>query len=272
MKNVCVITGGGSGMGLAAAKFMPKDKIIVVTGRTMSKLEKAVNELKELGYEAYAKTCDTSKREQVRELAEYAASLGEVKNVIHAAGLSPAMAKPEQLMRVNALGTVYVNEEFSKRMNKGSVIVDVSSNSAYILPELVASKKTFALADKDEELFLKKSLKLSKMLKDEYKSSGLAYGLSKKFVIWYAAKCAFEYGPRGIRVCSLSPGLIATDMGNLEAEEGGSLLATTAENRMGTPEELGYVLATVADERNGYLAGVDVLVDGGSVVGKKYFG
>lgn len=272
MKNVCVITGGGSGMGLAAAKFMPKDKIIVVTGRTMSKLEKAVNELKELGYEAYAKTCDTSKREQVRELAEYAASLGEVKNVIHAAGLSPAMAKPEQLMRVNALGTVYVNEEFSKRMNKGSVIVDVSSNSAYILPELVASKKTFALADKDEELFLKKSLKLSKMLKDEYKSSGLAYGLSKKFVIWYAAKCAFEYGPRGIRVCSLSPGLIATDMGNLEAEEGGSLLATTAEKRMGTPEELGYVLATVADERNGYLAGVDVLVDGGSVVGKKYFG
>ena len=228
--------------------------------------------LKELGYEAYAKTCDTSKREQVRELAEYAASLGEIKNVIHAAGLSPAMAKPEQLMRVNALGTVYVNEEFSKLMTKGSVIVDVSSNSAYILPELVASKKTFALADKDEELFLKKSLKLSKMLKDEYKSSGLAYGLSKKFVIWYAAKCAFEYGPRGIRVCSLSPGLIATDMGNLEAEEGGSLLATTAENRMGTPEELGYVLATVVDERNGYLAGVDVLVDGGSVVGKKYFG
>ena len=51
MANVCVITGGGSGMGLEAAKFMPKDKIIVLTGRTMSKLEKAVNELKELGYE-----------------------------------------------------------------------------------------------------------------------------------------------------------------------------------------------------------------------------
>ena len=79
MKNVCVITGGGSGMGLAAAKCMPKEKIILVTGRTLSKLESAVNELKELGYEAYAKTCDTSKREQVRELAEYAASLGRSK-------------------------------------------------------------------------------------------------------------------------------------------------------------------------------------------------
>lgn len=270
MKTVCVITGGGSGMGLAAAKCMPKDKIIVVTGRTMSKLEKAVKELEALGYEAYAKTCDTSSRADVIALADYAAGLGEIKNVINSAGLSPAMAKPEQLMRVNALGTVYVNQEFAKRMGKGSVIVDVSSNSAYLLPDFLANKKTFALAETDEELFLKKALKLSSMLKDDYKSSGLAYGLSKKFVIWYAAKCAFEYGSRGIRVVSLSPGLIATDMGNLEAEEGGSLLKTAAEKRMGKPEELGYALATLADERNGYLAGVDILCDGGSVNGKKF--
>ena len=51
MKKVVVITGGGSGIGLAAAKYMPKEKVIVVTGRTYSKLEKAINELKELGYE-----------------------------------------------------------------------------------------------------------------------------------------------------------------------------------------------------------------------------
>lgn len=268
-KNVCVITGGGSGMGLAAAKCMPTEKIIVVTGRTMSKLEKAVKELEDLGYEAYAKTCDTSKREQVRELAQFAASFGEIKNVINSAGLSPAMAKPEQLIRVNALGTVYINEEFSKLMKAGSVIVDISSNSAYILPGFLANKKTFALADKDEDLFVKKILSLPNKLKG-YKASGLAYGLSKKFVIWYAAKCAYEYGPKGIRVCSLSPGLIATDMGNLESEEGGSLLNTTAEKRMGKPEELGFAIASVADERNGYLAGVDILVDGGSVNGKEF--
>ena len=154
-------------------------------------------------------------------------------------------------------------------MSAGSVIVDISSNSAYILPDFLANKKTFALADQDEALFLKKILALPGKLKGS-KASGLAYGLSKKFVIWYAAKCAYEYGSKGIRVCSLSPGLIATDMGNLEAEEGGSLLNTTAERRMGKPEELGYAIASVADERNGYLAGVDVLVDGGSVVGKRF--
>lgn len=268
-KEVCVITGGGSGMGLAAARYMPKEKIIVVTGRTLSKLEKAVRELQNLGYEAYAKTCDTSVRQQVRELAEYAASLGRIKNVIHSAGLSPAMADPEKLLRVNALGTVYVNQEFSARMEPGSVIVDISSNSAYMIPGFLASPKVFALAEQDETLFLKKALALPNKLKG-YQASGLAYGLSKKFVIWYAARCAFAYGEKGIRVCSLSPGLIATDMGNLEAEEGGDLLKTTAEKRMGKPEELGFAIASVADERNGYLAGVDVLVDGGSVVGKKF--
>ena len=82
-KKICVITGGGSGMGLAAAKYMPKDKVIIVSGRTVKKLEKAVSELKELGYEAYAHACDTSDRQSVRKLAEYAEHYDEeafVKN------------------------------------------------------------------------------------------------------------------------------------------------------------------------------------------------
>ena len=53
MKQVCVITGGGSGMGLEAAKFMPKEKIIIVSGRTLSKLENAIQELQSLGFERF---------------------------------------------------------------------------------------------------------------------------------------------------------------------------------------------------------------------------
>lgn len=272
MANVCVITGGGSGMGLEAAKFMPKDKIIVISGRTLSKLESAVNELKELGYEAYAKTCDTSDRESVKELAAFAASLGTVKNVINSAGVSPAMkGTQESIIRINALGTVYMNQEFSAVMEAGSVIVDVSSNSAYVLPGFLINKRVYALAETDEELFLKKLIKKSNLAKGEYQRKGFAYSLSKNFVVWYAKKCAFEYGKKGIRVVSLSPGLIATDMGNLEKEEGGMLIPFSAEERMGRPEELGFALATIADERNGYLAGVDVLCDGGSTSGMKEF-
>ena len=270
MKKVCVITGGGSGMGLAAAKFMDKEKIIVLSGRTVAKLENAVKSLEAEGFEAHAHACDTSDRESVRKLAEYATGLGEVTNVINAAGLSPAMAKQEQLLRVNALGTVYVNQEFSKVMGKGSVIVDISSNSAYILPKFLINEKVYALAETDEDLFVKKLVKKSNLAKTDYQKSGFAYSLSKNFVVWYAQKSAFELGKKGIRVCSLSPGLIATDMGNLEAKDGSFMLKYGAEERMGLPEELGYAIATVADERNGYLAGVDILCDGGCTTGKKF--
>lgn len=272
MSKVCVVTGGGSGMGLSAAKFMPKDRIIVVSGRTESKLTKAVEQLREAGFEAYAKACDTSKRDSVKALAEYAASLGTITNVIHAAGVSPAMkGTMENILRINALGTVYVNQEFSQKMNKGSVIVDIASMSAYSTPNFMIPKKAYPLAETDEALFLKKILKLSALTKDEYQKKGLIYALSKNFVTWYAAKCAFDYGSKGIRVVSLSPGLIATDMGNLESEHGGGMLAFSCEGRMGTPEELGFAIATLADERNGYLAGVDILCDGGTIRGQKEF-
>lgn len=272
MSKVCVITGGGSGMGLAAAKFMTKDHVIVVSGRTESKLTKAVEELKEAGYEAYAKSCDTSDRDSVKALAEYAAGLGEITNVIHAAGVSPAMnVTPEDLLRINAMGTVYVNQEFSQLMHKGSVIVDIASMSAYSMPAFLLPKKAYPLVETNEALFFKKALKMAGMIKDAYQKNGLAYAISKNFVTWYAAKCAFDYGPKGIRVASLSPGLIATDMGNLESPHGGYMLATSCEGRMGTPEELGFAIATLADERNGYLAGVDILCDGGTIRGQKEF-
>ncbi len=65
-------------------------------------------------------------------------------------------------------------------------------------------------------------------------------------------------------------------MGNAEKEASAELgftakmIEQAAESRMGKPEGLGFAIATIADERNGYLAGVDVLVDGGSTNGKNF--
>ncbi len=112
---------------------------------------------------------------------------------------------------------------------------------------------------------------MSGMIKDDYKKKGLVYAISKNFVIWYAAKCAFEYGPKGIRVVSLSPGLTDTEMGKLEFPYGGHMLATSCEERMGKTDELGFAIASLADERNGYLAAVDILCDGGTITGQKTF-
>lgn len=265
-QEICVITGGGSGMGYEAARYMPKQKIMVISGRTISKLEHAAEQLRQEGHTVYLHACDVSKRESVRELAEYAASLGIVKNVIHCAGVSPQMVVAEQLLRINALGTVYINEEFSKVMEEGSVIVDVSSNAAYSIPAVLKNIGHYTNVYKNEEKFLHHLMHIVKLMPSDYTKKGLAYAMSKNFVCWYAKESAFELGPKGIRVVSLSPGLVATDMGELEKEKGARMIKRSAEQRMGKPEELGYALATLADERNGFLAGVDILCDGGSTV------
>ena len=103
-------------------------------------------------------------------------------------------------------------------MKPGSVICDISSNSAYSLPGFILPKKAYPLAETDEAAFLAKMIKRSNLAKTDYEKNGFAYGLSKNFVCWYAAKSAFELGKKGIRVVSLSPGLIATSMGKMEEE------------------------------------------------------
>lgn len=271
-KKVVVVTGGGSGMGLETIKNMDKEYIFIISGRTVSRLEGAVNELNALGYTVYPFACDVSNRDNVKSLVEYATSLGEVNVVINAAGVSPAMKGTcESILKINALGTVYVNQEFASVMGAGSVICDIASNSAYVLPSFMVPKKVFKLAESNEEKFVKKLVGRSQIAKGEYYKKGLAYSFSKVFVIWYAKKCAFEFGKKGIRVVSVSPGLIATDMGNLEAKDGAMLIPNTAENRMGKPEELGYAIATVADPRNGFLCAYDVLCDGGASTRMKEF-
>ena len=85
---VCVVTGGGSGIGKAVAQSLPKDCTVIITGRNEEKLQKTADELNKEGCHIVVRACDVSKRSDVTSLAEYAKSLGEVKIVVNAAGIS----------------------------------------------------------------------------------------------------------------------------------------------------------------------------------------
>ena len=64
MKKVCVVTGGGSGIGFAAAKeAAKKGYYVMIVGRNEKKLAGAVEELRKDGCEAEAYSCDVSDRE-----------------------------------------------------------------------------------------------------------------------------------------------------------------------------------------------------------------
>ena len=66
----------------------------------------------------------------------------------------------------------------------------------------------------------------------------MAYAFSKNFVVWYAKKCAFAYGKKGIRVVSLSSRADCHRHGQSGEGGGRFLIPLTAEERMGKPEEL----------------------------------
>lgn len=264
MKTICVVTGGGSGMGLSTAKLMGKSHHIILVGRTPSKLENALKELHGLGVEAEAFPCDISNRDSVKELIQHAKSMGEVKAVIHAAGMSPHMGNGEIIFDVNAVGTIYMNEEFAKAMPSGSCILNVSSMSAYMVPEDKIPKDIYKLSLSEPEIFRKNMLEMIAAMPEEI-GSNMAYTLSKNFVIWYSERAACVHGKNGIRILSVSPGTFRTPMGELEGEQATAIAMSGALGRVGEPEEIAELMAFLASEKCSYLTGVDILCDGGTI-------
>ena len=263
-KKICVITGGGSGMGLATARLMGKTHYVIICGRTVGKLQDAIKNLQKEGIECEAFPCDVGKLSSVQKLAAHASELGEVQAVIHAAGMSPHMGEAEDIMQTNAIGTIYMNTEFAKVMGEGGCILDVSSMSAYLTPAIVMPRKLYKYALEDVELF---RTKINKRLRIFPKSvrPGVAYGVSKDFAIWYSKQSALMYGDNGIRVVCVSPGNFETPMGKLEEDEADKFTSHAAIKRLGKPEEIAYLFSAIVDERNGYLTGLDIICDGGVV-------
>ena len=95
--------------------------------------------------------------------------------------------------------------------------------------------------------------------------AGVAYTISKDFVIWFAKTDAARFGKIGVRVLSITPGTFETPMGELEKGEAMTYVKYNAIKRPGHPEEIAQLYAAVADDRIGYLTGTDILCDGGCV-------
>lgn len=80
----------------------------------------------------------------------------------------------------------------------------------------------------------------------------------------YMAK---EFGPRGIRANSISPGAIRTELGGGLNDEFESILAgMTALNRVGEPDEVGGVIASLLSDDNRWINAQDIEVAGGYII------
>lgn len=269
MTRVSVITGGAGGMGQATAKVVGRDHAVVLCDVRQERLDAAAASLKELGIAATTVTCDVTDRGAVGRLFDTAAGLGTIASVIHTAGVSPSMGDADYVMRTNALGTLNVNEAFHASAPEGAAIVNVASMAAHILPEELIPSAQFPTALTDEGAFMTAMLTACDIAGEEARS-GIAYAVSKSFVWWYSTSQCERFNGRGLRIVSVSPGSIDTEMGRLEEQAGaGAMVADAAVPRWGKPEEMGDLLAFCASEKAGYLTGTDILNDGGVVASMK---
>lgn len=266
-RHVSVVTGGSGDVGMATAKILGAEHLIVLSGVRQDRLRAAVTELERCGIECKAAICDVTDRTSVSRLVDVAAELGPVASVIHTAGVSPSMHTPEKILRINAIGTVNVNESFYRVAGDGFAIVNVASMAAHMLPGLWLPARHFSHALDDQDRFLRKLRSTYRIAPNKYRA-GIAYMLSKSFSVWYSASQAARFGSKGARILSVSPGSIDSEMGRLEEPTGSAdMLRYSALGRLAKPDEIAEVLAFCADAKSSYLTGVDILCDGGVIAG-----
>ena len=260
-KRVVVVTGVG-GMGSAVARRIGTGSVLVLADFDQLTLDREAAELSRSGYDVVAVSVDVSDSSSVDRLVGEAMNRGPVSTVVHTAGLSPVQATASAILKVDLLGTALMLDGFGAVIAPGGAGVFIASMAGTMraidptLDQLLASAPTADL------------LGLPQI--SGITDPGEAYGIAKRanqVRMWTAC---MAWGTRGARVNTISPGIIATPMGNAELEgpSGESMRAmvdNSASKRLGTPEDIASAVEFLVGPNSTFINGTDLLVDGGAV-------
>ncbi|WP_018330337.1 SDR family NAD(P)-dependent oxidoreductase [Actinomycetospora chiangmaiensis] len=237
---VVIVTGGGSGIGAAAAhRFAADGATVVIAGRSQDKLDKTVADAP-AGSTIVAKACDTSDQDAVTHLVdEVAREHGRLDTLVNNA----AIARP---------GTVAELDADTWREVMATDVDGVFYASKAAIDHLKATRGSIVNVGS---------------------VSGLggdwgmaAYNAAKGAVVNLTNAMALDHGPDGVRVNAVHPSLTATDMseGIREDDEVMDKFRDRIPfGRPAEPAEVGDVIAFLASDDARFVSGAHVPVDGG---------
>lgn len=268
-KEVMLLTGAGQ-IGMAIARRMGYGKKILVGDKRMENAEAVCKIMNEAGFDCVAVEMDLASRKSIQNIIAEVRKYGEIKMLVNAAGLSPSQAPVEAILKVDLYGTAVLLEEVGKVIASGGVGVTISSQSGHRMPQLTADEDRQLATTPVEEL-----LELPLLQPGNIRDTLHAYQLAKRCNEKRVMAEAVNWGRRGARVNSISPGIIVTPLAldEFNGPRGDfykNMFAKCPAGRPGTADEVANVAELLMSDKGAFITGADFLIDGGATASYFY--
>jgi sorbose reductase len=237
-----LVTGASSGIGKKVAEaYLQAGAQVALAARHSDVLEAVAGELASTGGTVVPIPCDVTEPDQVAGMVDrVTADLGGIDIAVCNAGivnvtgmLDMSLDEFQAIQNTNVTGVFLTAQAAARamvRQGHGGVIINTASMSGHIIniPQQVGH-----------------------------------YCTSKAAVIHLTKAMAVEFAPHQIRVNSVSPGYIRTELVEPLAEYHRLWEPKIPMGRMGRPEELTGLYVYLASEASSYMTGSDLVIDGG---------
>lgn len=268
-KEVMLLTGAGQ-IGMAIARRMGYGKKILVGDKHMENAEAVCKIMNEAGFDCVAVEMDLASRKSIQNIIAEVRKYGEIKMLVNAAGVSPSQAPVEAILKVDLYGTAVLLEEVGKVIASGGVGVTISSQSGHRMPQLTADEDRQLATTPVEEL-----LGLPLLQPGNIRDTLHAYQLAKRCNEKRVMAEAVNWGRRGARVNSISPGIIVTPLAldEFNGPRGDfykNMFAKCPAGRPGTADEVANVAELLMSDKGAFITGADFLIDGGATASYFY--